>query len=103
MTDFVNASGMFVVDASAESADAMVKISIPRGTVAGNQNGQRLNFISIKEKSPPFQPPDITLVCPVYDIGPAGFNFDPPITLTFRYRDADVPAGALEENMVIVP
>lgn len=102
MTEYVNSTGAFVIDAEAESADGIVKIEIPKGTVARNQNGQRLNFITIKEKEPPFEPADVKFVCPVYEIVPLGFTFDPAIYLTFKYRDFDIPAGYVEENLVIV-
>jgi len=101
LSEFVTNEGKFVVDATAESADGKVKISIPKGTIGKNRNGQRLSFISIKNKTASGPPDDCVFVCPTYDIGPEGSTFNPPIYLTFLYNDLQIPAGVAEDNLVV--
>ena len=101
LSEFVTNEGKFVVDAVAESADGKVRINIPKNTIGKNRNGQRLSFISIKNKSASLPPDDCTFVCLTYDIGPEGSNFDPPIYVTFLYNDSQIPARVAEDNLVI--
>jgi hypothetical protein len=50
---------------------------------------------------PPAQPAASNVVGLVYDLGPDGATFDPPITLTFTYDESLIPAGVAEENLVL--
>jgi hypothetical protein len=100
LIEYLNSDGKFTVSATAESTDGLVKISIPKDTIGKNRNGQRLSFISIKElKTPPAAPADSTIIGRVYDVGPSGATFDPPITLTIRYKDTALPEGTTESNL----
>jgi len=95
-------AGRFTEDVTAKSADAKVKLSIPKNTVGENRVGQQLYTISIKEKPSPGAPPaGSEIIGLVYDIGPSGATFDPPIDLTFTYDESLLPAGASKENLVI--
>jgi hypothetical protein len=37
----------------------------------------------------------------VYEFGPQGAGFDPPILLTIKYNEADIPAGMLDSSLGI--
>ena len=100
--EYVTSDGRFISDATAESLDGKVEISIPRNTIGTKKDGKRLFTISIKDTTAPSTPPvDTSIVGLVYDIGPEGATFNPPINLTFEYDDSLVPAGVNEENLVI--
>src|SRR4030067_1707888 len=58
-------------------------------------------MISCWKRLPPARQPEI--IGSVYDIGPSGATFDPPINLTITYDEANLPAGATEENLAIAP
>jgi hypothetical protein len=98
--EYANNDGEFFTDAIAESFDGQVQLYIPKGTIGQNKYGQRLYSVSIKEyTTPPAPPADCNFVGLNYDIGPAGATFDPPIYLTLKYTDSQVPDGVAEENL----
>ena len=47
-------------------------------------------------------PEDSSVIGLVYDFGPDGATFDPPITLTWSYGPNDIPEGVAEEDLVLV-
>jgi len=102
LAEYTTSTGKFVVDATVESVDGKVKVNIPRGTIGKNKNGQRLYSMSIKETpAPAAAPADTRIIGTVYDIGPNGATFDPPVNLIFEYKDSQIPAGFAEESLVI--
>ena len=102
LAEYMTGDGLIVISATAESADGIVKLDLPKGTTVKNRSGQRLYSISIKPSSTPTVPPDgFQFVCLTYDIGPSGATFNPPIHLTFKYSDLQVTTGVTEESLVI--
>jgi len=102
VVDSTTTDGRFTEDVTAKSIDKMVELYIPKNTVGKNRMGQPLYNVSVKEKASPGAPPaDSEIVGLVYDIGPSGATFDPPIDLIFNYDESLVPAGTAEENLVI--
>jgi hypothetical protein len=102
LVDFMTGDGKFISEVTAESSDGLVKIRIPGGTVARSRTGQRLRYVTIKNKPAPSDlAAECEYLCLVYDIGPIGANFDPLAYLIFKYGDADVPEGVAEENLVL--
>jgi hypothetical protein len=104
LAEYISAEGIFIMDATAESADGQITLFIPEGTVTRQKNGQPLYSVSINENNtPPLPPADCTFVCLAYDIKPGGTTFDPPALLTFKYYDSQVQyIGVNEENLVLV-
>ena len=97
----IDDQGLVIMDTAAESADGKVTLYLPEGTTARNKYGQPLYSISIKENTLSLaQPADSQFVCLPYDIGPNGATFNPPVQLSFKYSDSDIPEGVTEENMV---
>ncbi len=102
LSEYTTGEGKFVIEATAESADRLVWILIPKNTIARDRNGGRLRFISIKENSTaPSPPADRDFVCLAYNIGPSGTTFNPPAYLYFRYSDSHIPPGIDENKLVI--
>jgi hypothetical protein len=61
-----------------------------------------LSEVSIIEMAePPAPPADTDVIGLTYDLGPDGATFNPPITITFTYDEADIPEGVDEEDLVI--
>ncbi|MBA7706726.1 hypothetical protein ES703_115583 [subsurface metagenome] len=50
---------------------------------------------------PPAPPADTDVIGLTYDLGPDNATFNPPITITFTYDEADIPEGVDEEDLVI--
>jgi hypothetical protein len=95
-------NGTFIEDVLAQSVDNKVELGVPENTVALNQNGQPLSSIYVKDGSTlPLLPPYCEIVGKVYELGPSGTTFSPPVDLTFKYTDAEVPQGVAEKNLIL--
>ncbi len=102
VADYTTSTGKFVLEVTAQSIDGKVEISIPKDTIGKNRNGNRLTSISIKESnSTPEPPDDAAIVGTVYDIGPSGTTFDPPIYVKFDYQESSIPADFSESDLVV--
>ncbi len=51
---------------------------------------------------PPTPPEDFSVIGLVYDFGPNGATFDPPITLTITYDPALIPEGLLKRTWLLL-
>jgi len=102
VSDAVNSSGKFTREVTGQSEDGKVEITIPKNTIGKNRNGQPLHSITIKEKkTPPSPPANARIIGLVYDLEPDGSTFDPPISVTFHYKQSQIPDGVSEENLVL--
>jgi len=100
--DSITEQGRFTEDVIARSQDKQVEILVPEDTVGKNRVGSLLTSISIKEMGePPASPADSEAIGLVYDIGPYGATFDPPIDLTFKYDVSLISQGISEKNLVM--
>ena len=98
----VTETGRFTVDVTARGEDGKVELTIHKNTIGKNRMGALLSHITIVEKeAPPAPPTDSNVIGLVYNIGPDGATFDPPITMTFTYDPALMPEGVAEKNLVI--
>jgi len=82
---------------TATSADGMLTLTIPEGTIALDEDGAPLETLEAAVDESPPAPPEGGHVIGAFDFGPDGATFDPPITLTWNYDPEDVP-----ENMDLV-
>jgi hypothetical protein len=84
------------------SADGLLTINIPQGTVARDNKGNRLRTLDVSLIEEPLpSPPGANIIGLPYDFEPDGATFDPPITLTFKYDPADIPEGVAETDLVL--
>jgi hypothetical protein len=98
----LDSTGKFNVTVIAKSHDEMCFLTIPKGTFGLTNNGSPLPFITMVKASAPGQPPaGEGFVGLVYEFGPNGSLFDPAVTLTFTYKDSQVPTGADEKKIHI--
>jgi len=86
----------------AASADGMVSVSIPKGTLALDEDGERLELLVIAVDETPSPPPqDSRIIGLAYNFEPEGATFDPPISLTWSYNPDALLADVAEENLII--
>jgi hypothetical protein len=98
----MSSKGKFYEDVTCESEDECVELFIPEDTIGKGPNDGPLFVIKILEaEDPPPAPENTCCIGLVYDIGPSGATFDPPINLTIKYDEAMIPEGVNEENLVI--
>ncbi len=102
VTDIITPQGVFTQDIVAYSYDQAAWLTIPRGTAGLKADGTSLREITIvKFVEPPSPPVNTAVITLVYDLGPDGATFNPPIQLTLRYDPALIPKGVAQENLVI--
>ena len=98
----ISSSGEILETIEATSADGMLTITIPEGTIVLDENGDPLDSLETAvDESPPDPPEDAYIIGLAYDFGPDGATFDPPITFTFTYDPDDLPDGVDEEDLVL--
>lgn len=80
----------------------MVTVSIPKGTLALDEDGERLEILVIAvDETPPTPPEDAHIIGLAYSFEPEGATFDPPISVTWSYDPEALPQGVAEEDLVI--
>jgi len=100
--DSITSSGRFTVDVTARAEDGKVELAIPRNTIGKNRMGSLLHYITIKElELPPVPAEDSRAIGLVYDLGPKGATFEPPVTITFTYDPDAIPEGVAEDKLII--
>ncbi|MBI2574303.1 hypothetical protein HYV82_00260 [Candidatus Woesearchaeota archaeon] len=94
--------GKTTTDAVKQAADGLAELKIPAGTIV-TKNGQTLGEVSIKVVDRNFEGLSNSVVLGevAYEGFPDGAEFDPPIEITIRYDDADIPPGITEESLSI--
>ena len=98
----INSQGVFTRSVTASSDDGKVRLDIAQGTIGKTKDGRPLSQISIKRMtSPPAPPSQANVIGLAYDFLPEGATFAPPVTVTFTYDPAAIPAGVAEEDLVI--
>ncbi|TRZ47888.1 MAG: hypothetical protein D4S01_11370, partial [Dehalococcoidia bacterium] len=103
ISNLVTAGGVFTQSIIIQSADGACQLAIDKGTVGLTSDGQPISEISILNmETPPPLPEDSNVIGLVYDFGPDGATFDPPIFLTFTYDERLIPPGAAEADLVPV-
>jgi hypothetical protein len=98
---YLNSEGEATTNVNLNSTDGLVTIGISAGTLALDAQGNPLGNIQIVTLSTPPPPPGYVLVGHAYDCLPDGATFQPAITLTFKYTEADIPEGVNEQDLVI--
>jgi len=97
------ATGRLSAPASVASEDNRTTIDLPAGTRAVMPDGAVITRITvISLPAPPAPPPaGKALVTNVYDFGPDGATFDPPVDLAIAYDPALLPPGVAESSLRI--
>jgi hypothetical protein len=102
VSNVVNYQGVFSQTVNVTSADNLVNLNIPSGTVGKTAGGASLTQISINPMTtPPAPPTGANVIGLTYDFGPAGATFNPAISMKFTYTAANIPTGVTEANLVV--
>ena len=68
-----------------------------------NAIGATLSSIRIQPIAElPLRPQDTSTIATIYEMGPAGATFNPPVDLTIEYDESKIPEGVAEKSLVIV-
>jgi hypothetical protein len=94
---YVTSEGVFTQNVTAMSADGHVTLIIPEGTIGYtiDENGNRvpISELTIVPTDAPAGASTINVLGQIYELGPSGAIFEPPITLIFTYDPSTVPPG----------
>lgn len=102
VTGITTSGGEFTEEATFESQDGDLTISIPEGTTGKTKTGAPLPEIRItKDLTPPPPPDDAGFVGFPYDLEPDGATFEPAITFTFTYDPNKLPSGVGPQSLTI--
>ena len=98
----ISSSGKILSTIEATSADGNLTITIPKDTVALDEDGKWLKTLEAAvDETPPDPPEDAHIIGLAYDFGPDGATFDPAITLEYTYDPDALPEGVDEEDLVL--
>ncbi len=97
--DSVASNGAFIHDVTAKSMDKKCVLEIKHGTTGLDKYARALSRITIFEVAEP--PEGNSIIGTVYDLGPEGTTFEPPITLTMSYDPEALPEGISEDYLYI--
>ena len=98
----ISSTGKMLETIEVSSEDGMYTITIPKDTICLDKNGKRLKILTaVLDEDPPQPPENAYIIGLVYRFGPEGANFDPPITLTWKYDPKALPEGVTEENLTM--
>lgn len=90
----IDSTGEVQETLEATSSDGKLKITIPKGVKAlDRDNNPIADLTADVDADPPAPPEGGSVIGLVYDFGPSGATFDPPIILTFTYDPGSVPLG----------
>ena len=97
-----DSSGYFTQAIAIHSQDEKCNLMIETGVMAMTKDKQPVNQISITGMTEaPEDPSEARIVGLVYNLGPEGAAFDPPLTLTYNYDPASLPQGISENSLTI--
>ncbi|MFC1929045.1 FG-GAP-like repeat-containing protein [Chloroflexota bacterium] len=102
ISDMRNSRGDFIYEVTAKSMDDKCLLKIDAGTKGLTNIGRALSKVTIvKTEAPPDSPSNFNTIGAVYDLGPDGATFDPPIDLNIKYVESELPEGVAEANLII--
>ena len=99
--NFTRSSSSDEEDDDGDGIELAVSVEIDDDTVAVDADGDPFSEIEVDVKSPHDAPSDSLLIGNVYDLGPDGAEFDPPVPLTIAYERGQLPDGVDEGELVI--
>ena len=98
----IKSDGEILAAIEATSADGLLTMTIPKGTIALDKDGNPLEILEASiDESPPDPPEDAHIIGLAYDFSPDGATFDPAITLTWSYDPDALPEDVAEEDLVV--
>jgi len=98
----ISETGVILQTIEIISQDGLLKMTIPKGTIALDKNGNPLSTLFVNVEQDPRSPPEHShIIGLAYDFGPPGATFDPPITFTWRYNSDELPEDVAEGDLVV--
>ncbi len=84
---------------SAPDDESALVVRIPNGTTARDADGDEVTDVSVDVRQPHDVPDDRVMVNQVFDLGPDGATFDPPLPVVLPYDPGELPDGVREDEL----
>ncbi len=84
---------------SAPDDESALVVRIPNGTTARDADGDEVTDVSVDVRQPHDVPDDRVMVNQVFDLGPDGATFDPPLRVVLPYDPGELPDGVREDEL----
>ncbi len=98
----VDSQGRLLSRVDISSADGRISLSVDKGTIVLDKNGEPLQTIqAVIDPSPPPPPEDAYIVGSAYNLEPPGATFDPWLLLTLSYNPEELPEGVRENDLYV--
>jgi len=81
--------------------DGKITLSIPKGSELIDSQDNPVTALTAAVLNAPLTPPANAEIISAYYFGPDGASFDPSLTLTFKYKPADLPMGVSENGLFL--
>jgi len=99
---FVDSQGKLMSKVEASSADGRISLSLEKGTIVLDKNGEPLQTIqAVIDPSPPPPPEDACIVGTAYNMRPQDATFDSWLLLTLSYNPEELPEGIGENDLYV--
>jgi len=98
----ISSTGEILETIEGISEDGMLPITLPKGTIALDKDGELLGSLAVTiDETPPDPPESAYIIGLAYNFEPDGATFDPGITFEYTYDPETLPEGVDEEDLVI--
>lgn len=98
----ISETGVILRTIEVISPDGLLTMTIPKGTIALDKNGNPLSTLYVDIEPSAHSPPeDSRIIGLTYDFGPPGATFDPPITFTWKYNPDELLEDVAEGDLVV--
>lgn len=102
LAGIISQDGILQEGAVHVSADGRLRVEVSSGSTVLTAEGSPLQSIEVHEIADPPSPGSGALIMGVvYDLRPDGATFDPPAEATIRYDSTLIPAGVLQDSLMI--
>jgi hypothetical protein len=97
----IDSQGIALNGGQISTTDEILTLKVKAGTQLLDNAGQPLSLMraTIPASSP--SPPALSIIVLVYDLGPSGATFTPPITLMMNYQSRSLPQGVPESTLYV--
>ena len=99
----VSSNGQITQDIILVSQDRRATIEIPEGTLAFNAQGTPLASLRVRPADRPNSLPEgFSVIGIVYEFGPDGATFSPPVSVSLGYRPEGLPSDLSGKELAIL-
>ncbi len=101
LANYLDAQGKALCKMLLQSADGACGIVVDKGTSIQFPAGSTHAITLQKADNPTSNSTNYRILGQVFQLGPAGTTFDPPLSLTFNFDPHALPAGVSARNLVV--